>query len=146
MSRKKQREESEPSGKMNPSNVTKQQKPEKLFFLAGHHSRNSSTSSSLSSETEREVREEKEDKEKGCRITGGCLCKISLLVYLVVCILVSALYVAIYGQNQPLFGEVWIPGKVCIWRTITRGWSLVELERAWGLATCTVGYIKLLHV
>jgi len=116
----KKGEESVPSGEMKPNEIAKQPKPEKLFFLAGHHSRNSSTSSSLSSETEREVKEEKEgDKEKGCRITGGCLCKISLLVYLMVCIIVSALYVAIYGQNQQLFGEVWIPGKVM--STITRG-------------------------
>lgn len=123
----KKGEESVPSGEMKPNEVAKQPKPEKLFFLAGHHSRNSSTSSSLSSETEREVKEEKEgDKEKGCRITGGCLCKISLLVYLMVCIIVSALYVAIYGQNQQLFGEVWIPGKVM--STIMRGLSLYSLQ------------------
>jgi len=85
----------------------KQQSREKLFFLAGTHSRNSSTSSS-----EPDLRDEKAEEKKRCHVTGGCLCKISLLVYLAVCILVSALYVAIYGQNQQPFGEVWIPGKV----------------------------------
>lgn len=85
----------------------KQQSREKLFFLAGTHSRNSSTSSS-----EPDLGDEKAEEKKRCHVTGGCLCKISLLVYLAVCILVSALYVAIYGQNQQPFGEVWIPGKV----------------------------------
>lgn len=96
-----------PVGRLEPEDDMKQQSREKLFFLAGTHSRNSSTSSS-----EPDLRDEKAEEKKRCHVTGGCLCKISLLVYLAVCILVSALYVAIYGQNQQPFGEVWIPGKV----------------------------------
>ena len=96
-----------PADSLDPEDEVKQQSREKLFFLAGHHSRNSSTSSS-----EPDLKEEKVEEKKRCHVTGGCLCKISLLVYLAVCILVSALYVGIYGQNQQPFGEVWIPGKV----------------------------------
>ena len=96
-----------PADSLDPEDEVKQQSREKLFFLAGRHSRNSSTSSS-----EPDLKEEKVEEKKRCHVTGGCLCKISLLVYLAVCILVSALYVGIYGQNQQPFGEVWIPGKV----------------------------------
>ena len=64
--------------------------------------------------------------EKRCHVTGGCLCKISLLVYLAVCILVSALYVAIYGQNQQPFGEVWIPGKVGATPTMQEAFRLAH--------------------
>ena len=92
---------------------------EKIFVL-GHHSRSSSTSStsSLSDDEFTEVRPKKQLQElKQCRrrISGSCLCKITVLVYLAGCILVSALYVAIYGskQQQQQFGnEAWIPGKV----------------------------------
>ena len=33
-------------------------------------------------------------------MTGACLCKLSILIYLLACVLVSALYVAIYGPNE----------------------------------------------
>ena len=58
---------------------------------------------------ERELEEEKdansgEDKGGGyltrVRVTGACLCKLSIVVYLLACVLVSALYVAIYGPNE----------------------------------------------
>lgn len=48
-------------------------------------------------------------------ITGSCLCKASAVVYVGLCILVSAFYVAEYGQTQQQYFEssnVWIPGKV----------------------------------
>ena len=34
------------------------------------------------------------------RITGSCLCKLFVVIYLVACLLVSALYIAIYGPNE----------------------------------------------
>ena len=34
------------------------------------------------------------------RITGSCLCKLFVLIYLMACLLVSALYIAIYGPNE----------------------------------------------
>ena len=48
------------------------------------------------------------------RITGRCLCKLSIVVYLVGCVLISAMYVALYGpaQSKHKAGEAWIPGKV----------------------------------
>lgn len=49
------------------------------------------------------------------RISGSFLCKVTALAYLVGCVLVSALYVALYGgQSQKLFAasDAWIPGKV----------------------------------
>ena len=49
------------------------------------------------------------------RVSGSFLCKVTALAYLVGCVLVSALYVALYGgQSQKLFAasDAWIPGKV----------------------------------
>ena len=34
------------------------------------------------------------------RITGSCLCKLFVVIYLMACLLVSALYIAIYGPNE----------------------------------------------
>ena len=59
---------------------------------------------------EQVVKEEEEttskEEEKGggrfyrVKVTGACLCKLSILIYLLACVLVSALYVAIYGPNE----------------------------------------------
>lgn len=49
------------------------------------------------------------------RVSGSALCKVTVIVYLLGCVLVSALYVALYGgQSQKLFAasDAWIPGKV----------------------------------
>lgn len=60
---------------------------------------------------------EKEGERKSIwkRVSGSALCKITVIVYLLGCVLVSALYVALYGgQSQKLFAasDAWIPGKV----------------------------------
>ena len=46
------------------------------------------------------------------RVTGRCLCKLSIVFYLLGCVVISTLYVIFYGNKQQLFGEAWIPGKV----------------------------------
>ena len=49
------------------------------------------------------------------RVSGSALCKVTVIVYLLACVLVSALYVALYGgQSQKMFAasDAWIPGKV----------------------------------
>ena len=48
------------------------------------------------------------------RVSGSALCKVTVIVYLLGCVLVSALYVAYGGQSQKLFAasDAWIPGKV----------------------------------
>lgn len=49
------------------------------------------------------------------RVSGSALCKVTVIFYLLACLLVSALYVALYGgQSQKLFAasDAWIPGKV----------------------------------
>lgn len=58
---------------------------------------------------------EEERKSIWKRISGSALCKVTVIVYLLACLLVSALYVALYGgQSQKLFAasDAWIPGKV----------------------------------
>lgn len=100
----------------------------KLFFLGGSHSRNSSLGSVMSDEVEllptpgpvKAVPAKGSGKEVGdggsgrrcCKVTGSCMCKLSVVFYLAACILVSALYVVFFGKNQPFFGDAWIPGKV----------------------------------
>lgn len=34
------------------------------------------------------------------KVTGSCLCKLFVIIYLLACLLVSALYIAIYGPNE----------------------------------------------
>ena len=49
------------------------------------------------------------------RLSGSALCKVTVVVYLLSCVLVSALYVALYGgHSQKMFAssDAWIPGKV----------------------------------
>ena len=108
-------------------------KSERLFYVAGRHSRNSSMNSIVGDGAEEDSVEllpsvrggqskpskEAENYSKGneqskgpCKVTGSCLCKLSVGFYLATCILISALYVAFYGKSQALFGDAWIPGKV----------------------------------
>ena len=105
----------------------------KLFFLGESHSRNSSFGSMAGDEAEASVEllpdsgkgveasskeasdysaNSGENSKKCCKVTGSCMCKLSVLFYLAACILVSALYVAFFGKNQAIFGDAWIPGKV----------------------------------
>lgn len=48
--------------------------------------------------------DEKENDETCCvsniKVTGTCFCKIFVVLYLLACLLVSALYIAIYGPNE----------------------------------------------
>ena len=49
------------------------------------------------------------------RVSGSGVCKVTVIVYLLSCVLVSALYVALYGgKSQEMFAasDAWIPGKV----------------------------------
>ena len=105
------------------------EKSVKLFFLGGGHSRNSSTSSLVGEEASDSVEllsngqsKVKEEEEYGqrkepcgghcCKMSGSCMCKLSVVFYLAACIIISALYVAFFGKNQAFFGDAWIPGKV----------------------------------
>ncbi len=54
----------------------------------------------------------KEKSRKDCKVTGSCLCKLSLVLYLLTCISLSTIYVIFFGKNQAFFGDAWIPGKV----------------------------------
>ena len=100
------------------------EKSRKLFFVGGEQSRNSS-SNSLVGEEEAEASVEllskvgdhqselnEEPGKQRCKISGSCMCKLSVVFYLATCILISALYVAFFGKNQAFFGDAWIPGKV----------------------------------
>ena len=60
---------------------------------------------------------EREEERKSIwkRLSGSALCKVTVVVYLLGCVLVSALYVALYGgHSQKMFAssDAWIPGKV----------------------------------
>ena len=49
------------------------------------------------------------------RVSGSPLCKVTVVVYLLGCVVVSALYVSLYGSSsQKMFAasDAWIPGKV----------------------------------
>ena len=100
----------------------------KLFLLPGRHdpsssdiSHSDSFTSTASACVARPTRSSSdslghgvaEDGERS-RISGTCLCKFSAVIYLATCVMISALYVAIYGQSQQYFTseEVWVPGKV----------------------------------
>ncbi len=89
-------------------------KGEKVAVFYVQHSRSSSSSSRCHSGEEKEVEAGRPPKRRRC----ACLCKVSGLFYLVGCVLVSALYVAVYGQSQQYFAasteEVWVPGKVLL--------------------------------
>lgn len=85
----------------------------KLFFIK-EHSRSSSESSFNGDEQADPILPTKVEATGGPerRVTGRCLCKLSIVLYLVGCVLISTLYVIFYGNKQQLFGEAWIPGKV----------------------------------
>lgn len=61
-------------------------------------------------------RGEEEERKSVCkRLSGSALCKVTVIGYLLGCVLVSALYVALYGgPSQKMFAasDAWIPGKV----------------------------------
>lgn len=62
---------------------------------------------------------EREEEKKSIwkRLSGSALCKVTVVGYLLGCVLVSALYVALYGgHSQKMFAssDAWIPGKVRI--------------------------------
>lgn len=70
----------------------------------------------VSAKKKGQERGEEERKSIWKRVSGSALCKVTVVVYLLGCVLVSALYVALYGgQSQKLFAasDAWIPGKVC---------------------------------
>ena len=54
------------------------------------------------------------NEQRRCRLSGSGICKLSVIFYLVTCVLISALYVAFFGKSQSLFGDAWIPGKVAL--------------------------------
>ena len=100
----------------------------KLFYI---NSRNSSVNSLVDVEDSAEFHSDLEplttptklqgskascgkEKHRKCRpnVNGRCLCKLSVVLYLATCIVVSALYVVFFGRNEAFFGDAWIPGKV----------------------------------
>lgn len=99
-------------------------KSKKLFFVGGH-CRNSSEAeasvellpsiqggqSKLGKEADTYSKGSEQCKTR-CKVTGSCMCKLSVVFYLAACILISALYVVFFGKNQAFFGDAWIPGKV----------------------------------
>lgn len=102
----------------------------KLFSVGGRGSRNNSATSLVGDEAEAALellpsdkgreqstlpqKSESSEPRRCCKISGSCVCKLSVVVYLAMCILISALYVAFYGKNQAIFGDAWIPGKVLV--------------------------------
>lgn len=97
-----------------------------VVIYVGQHKQDlaAGQASSISSEEEEEAEEDDVSGgpgpapgKGGTKLSGGCMLKLTAVAYLAACILVSALYVAIYGQHQPYSSEeeVWIPGKVSAW-------------------------------
>ena len=95
-------------------------KSEKKVIFLKRHSRTSSESSCSGDEQQADPIlpakvEKTEDAPPSRRVSGRCLCKLSIVLYLLACVVVSTLYVIFYGNKQQLFGEeAWIPGKVGI--------------------------------
>ena len=100
----------------------------KVIYLK-RHSRSSSESSCDGDEQSDPILstkvEPEEDRTCRSRVTGRCLCKLSILLYLLGCVLISTLYVIFYGNKQPGFGEAWIPGKV---KTAVQVWVWNGIE------------------
>lgn len=70
-------------------------------WLASHPS----SSDSLNNEGGDEDKLDDDVESERCclsniKVTGTCLCKLFVVMYLLMCLLVSALYVAIYGPNE----------------------------------------------
>lgn len=93
---------------------------EKRVIFLKRHSRTSSESSCSGDEqqadpilpTSTKV-EPQENAPSSRRVSGRCLCKLSIVLYLLGCVLIATLYVIFYGNKQQIFGEeAWIPGKV----------------------------------
>lgn len=94
-------------------------KTEKKVIFMKQHSRTSSESSCSGDEQQADpilptkVVEATENAPSSSRVSGRCLCKLSIVLYLLGCVLISTLYVIFYGNKQQIFGEeAWIPGKV----------------------------------
>ena len=95
-------------------------KTEKKVIFMKQHSRTSSESSCSGDEQQADpilptkvVSGEDAAPPSSSRISGRCLCKLSIVLYLLGCVLISTLYVIFYGNKQQIFGEeAWIPGKV----------------------------------
>lgn len=91
-------------------------KSERKVIYLKNRSRSSSESSCSGDEQANPILPTKVDtcEDSGCRkrVTGRCLCKFSIVLYLLGCVLISTLYVIFYGNKQQIFGEAWIPGKV----------------------------------
>ena len=101
---------------MTPIGDSKRDK--KVIFMK-RHSRTSSESSCSGDEQQADpilptkVVEATENTSSPSRVSGRCLCKLSIVLYLLGCVLISTLYVIFYGNKQQIFGEeAWIPGKV----------------------------------
>ena len=91
--------------------------PRRLFFFPGRTSggSHSDVEPELSLSGEKQSSGEQKKSSVCQRVSGSALCKVTALAYLIGCVLVSALYVALYGgQSQKLFAasDAWIPGKV----------------------------------
>ena len=93
-------------------------KREKKVIFMKQHSRTSSESSCSGDEQQADPIlptkvETTENVPSPSRISGRCLCKLSIVLYLLGCVLISTLYVIFYGNKQQIFGEeAWVPGKV----------------------------------
>lgn len=101
--------------------------------------------------------EKMDDEAAGCentekwwtkiRVTGSCLCKLFVVIYLMACLLVSALYIAIYGPNELFY----LPeaqqhqSEVCASYFLTQpslvfvvGTSVVRWHMQFGMSSCHV--------
>ena len=98
-------------------------KTEKKVIFMKQHSRTSSESSCSGDEQQADpilptkvvgaTGSEDAAPPSSSRVSGRCLCKLSIVLYLLGCVLISTLYVIFYGNKQQIFGEeAWIPGKV----------------------------------
>jgi hypothetical protein len=97
-------------------------KIEKKVIFLKQHSRTSSESSCSGDEQQADpilptkvvgATSSEDAAPPSSRVSGRCLCKLSIVLYLLGCVLISTLYVIFYGNKQQLFGEeAWIPGKV----------------------------------
>lgn len=72
--------------------------------------------SSPDDEDEMEAKSPESDSCCHIKTSGTCFCKLFVVAYLIACLLVSALYVAIYGPNElyitPQKHPITIPSKV----------------------------------
>lgn len=101
--------------------ISEAKREKKVIFMKGH-SRTSSESSCSGDEQQAdpilptkvvEAASSEDAAPSSSRVSGRCLCKLSIVLYLLGCVLISTLYVIFYGNKQQIFGEeAWVPGKV----------------------------------